>query len=103
MCTKDRDAVGARWSRAPTRHSAFAGALQPPVPTTAAAPGWPRGCARRRGVAASVVRVRPRVSKGITDLLGRPRSSGSAPALPRRAAAVVSLVDAMGQTVHTTN
>lgn len=25
MCTKDRDAVGARWSRTPTRHSSFAG------------------------------------------------------------------------------
>ena len=54
-------------------------------------------------MAASVVRVRPRVSKGITDLLVRPRSSGSSPALPQRTAAVVSLVDAIRQTVYTTN
>lgn len=61
------------------------GQLQAPVPTTPAARGWPRPQAGRRRAAGIVVRVRPRVSKGITDLLARPRSSGSSPALARRA------------------
>ena len=65
--------------------------------------GWPGLSAGLRSGAVSVVRVRPRVSKGITDLLGRPRSSGSAPALPPLVGAVVSLVNAIRQTVYTTN
>lgn len=59
------------------------GQLQAPVPTTPAARGWPRPQAGRRCAAGSVVRVRPRVSRGITDLLARPRSSGLSPALAR--------------------
>ncbi len=57
--------------------------FQAPVPTTPAVREWPSLPRRRRRAAGSVVRVRPRVSKGITDLLVRPRSSGSAPALSR--------------------
>lgn len=45
----------------------------------------------------------PRVSRGITDLLARPRSSGSTPALAQALGPVVSLVNAIRQTVYTTN
>ena len=59
------------------------GQLQAPVPTTPAAGGWPRASTRLRAAAGIVVRVQPRVSKGITDLLARPRSSDSTPALAK--------------------
>lgn len=86
MCTKDRDAVGARWSRAPTGHSSFAGdSCKPRSPPRRRLAAGPRPQAGRRRAAGIVVRVRPRVSKGITDLLARPRSSGSSPALARHA------------------
>lgn len=57
------------------------GQLQAPVPTTPAVHEWLCPQAKQRCVAGIVVRVRPRVSRGITDLLARPRSSSSSLAL----------------------